>query len=157
MLLVILLADTSIMVMVVVIACLCSTDTPNTVFDCCFAVAMAIVVVGLRPGCSIINNNNNINAFSIKIIANTTSYPLYIICTYFRPLHCPHIHVVEGLSWVGMTSTMGVLLLWVPFAIGVLLLWVMMASDMVILLAYCYSLRCWSIFHDCHCRFAFRS
>ena len=54
--------------LVIAIAGLCSTVTLNTVSDCCFVIDMAIAVVSLRSGCSIINNN--VNAFSIKTIGN---------------------------------------------------------------------------------------
>ena len=45
------------MAMIVVISGPRSTAISNTVFDCCFTVAIAIAVVGLHSGwCSIINN-----------------------------------------------------------------------------------------------------
>ena len=74
--------DKSIMPIILVIDSPRSIATPNTAFDCCFAVAMAIAVVGLRSGRSSINNR--INTFYIKTIANTTSFP---------SLNCPHVCV----------------------------------------------------------------
>ena len=79
----------------IVIAGLHSTRTPNTVCDCCFAIAMAIAVASLHS--SSIINNNNVNTPSIKTITNNVS---------FLSLHRPHVrvHIIEGLSCMGMAS-----------------------------------------------------
>ena len=94
-----------------------------------------------------ININNNVNTSSIKTIANTTSSPLYTVCRYVLPLHCPRVCVVEGSSWTGMASIRGVWLLSAPFVMGVLPL-SMMVSDMVVLLAGPQSLWCCCSLHD---------
>ena len=59
--------------LVIVIAGPWSNETPDAVCDCCFAIAMAIVVAGLHSSCSIIINN--INTSYIKTIANTMPFP----------------------------------------------------------------------------------